>query len=60
MLNFTLEEQINPNKEILVLLNKVSYKVNKGAIKVLNGTNLKFRLFILLRNLLNLRYTNIK
>ena len=42
MLNFTLEEQINPNKEILELLNKTSYKVNKGTIKVLNGTNLKF------------------
>ena len=42
MLNFTPEEQINPNKEIFELLNKVSYKVNKGTIKVLNGTNLKF------------------
>ena len=42
MLNFTLEEQINPNKEILELLNKTSYKVNKGTIRVLNGTNLKF------------------
>ncbi len=42
MLNFTLEEQINSNKEILVLLNKVSYKVNKGRVMVLNGTNLKF------------------
>ena len=42
MLNFTLEEQINPNKEILELLNKTSYKANKGTIKVLNGTNLKF------------------
>ena len=42
MLNFILEEQIYPNKEILELLNKTSYKVNKGTIKVLNGTNLKF------------------
>ena len=42
MLNFTLEEQINPNKEILELLNKTSYKVNKGRVMVLNGTNLKF------------------
>ena len=42
MLNFTLEEQINPNKEILDLLNKVLYKANKGTIRVLNGTNLKF------------------
>ena len=42
MLNFTLEEQINPSKEILELLNKTSYKVNKGQIKVLNVTNLKF------------------
>ena len=42
MLNFTLEEQINPNKEILELINKVSYKVNKGRVMVLNGTNLKF------------------
>lgn len=42
MLNFTLEEEINPNKEILVLLDKISYKANKGTIKVLNGTNLKF------------------
>ena len=39
MLNFTLEEHISPNKEILELLNKASYKVNKGT---LNGTNLKF------------------
>ena len=42
MLNFTLEEHISPNKEILELLNKVSYKVNKGTIRVLNGTNHKF------------------
>lgn len=41
MLNFILEEQINPNKEILVLLDKTSYKANKGTIKVLNCTNLK-------------------
>ena len=42
MLNFILEEHISPNKEILELLNKTSYKINKGTIKVLNGTNLKF------------------
>ena len=42
MLNFTLEEQINPSKEILELLNKTSYRANKGTIKTLSGTNLKF------------------
>ena len=42
MLNFTLKEQISPNKEMLELLNKTSYKVNKGRVMVLNGTNLKF------------------
>lgn len=42
MLNFTLEERIKSNNEILKLLNKTSYKVNKGITKVLNGTNLKF------------------
>lgn len=42
MLNFTLEEEIKPNKEILESLNKTSYKSNKGTIRVLNGTNLKF------------------
>ena len=42
MLNFALEEHISPSKEMLVLLDKISYKVNKGTIKVLNDTNLKF------------------
>ena len=42
MLNFTLEKHIKPNKEIFKLLDKTTYKVNKGTIRVLNGTNLKF------------------
>jgi len=42
MLNFTLEEHIKPNNEIFELLDKMSYKVNKGTIRALNVTNLKF------------------
>lgn len=42
MLNFTLEERIKPNKEILDLLEKTDYKVINGAVKILEGTNAKF------------------
>ncbi len=42
MLNFTLEERIKPDKEILELLSKTQYKVVNGAVKVLDGTNVKF------------------
>ena len=42
MLDFTLEERIKPNKEILDLLKKTDYEVINGAVKVLDGTNAKF------------------
>ena len=42
MLDFTLEERIKPNKEILDLLKKSDYEVINGAVKVLDGTNSKF------------------
>ncbi len=42
MLNFTLEERIKPDKEILELLSNTQYKVVNGAIKTLDGTNVKF------------------
>ena len=42
MLNFTLEERIKPDKEILELLSKTQYKVVNGAVKTLDGTNVKF------------------
>ena len=42
MLNFNIEEQIKPNKEILLLLEKADYRVINGAIKTLEGTNVKF------------------
>ncbi len=42
MLNFTLEERIKPDKEILKLLSKTQYKVINGAVKTLDGTNVKF------------------
>ena len=32
MLNFTLEERIKPDKEILELLSKTQYKVVNGAV----------------------------
>lgn len=41
MLNFKLEERIKPNEEILVLLQKTDYKVVNGAVKILEGTNVK-------------------
>lgn len=41
MLNFKLEERIKPNEEILVLLQKPDYKVVNGAVKILEGTNVK-------------------
>ena len=42
MLNFTLEERIKPDEEILELLSKTQYKVVNGAVKTLDGTNVKF------------------
>jgi hypothetical protein len=42
MLDLTLEERINPTKEILDLLEKTDYRVINGAIKTLEGTNVKF------------------
>lgn len=42
MLDFTLEERIKLNKEILNLLEKTDYEVINGAVKVLEGTNAKF------------------
>lgn len=42
MLDFTLEKRINPTKEILNLLEKTNYRVINGAIKTLEGTNVKF------------------
>ena len=42
MLDFTLEERIKPNKEILDLLKKNDYEVINGAVKLLEGTNAKF------------------
>ena len=42
MLNFTLEKRIKPDKEILELLSKTQYKVVNGAVKTLDGTNVKF------------------
>ena len=42
MLNFTLEERIKPDEEILELLSKTQYKVVNGAVKVVDGTNVKF------------------
>ena len=33
MLNFTLEERIKPDKEILELLSKTQYKVVNGGFK---------------------------
>ncbi len=41
MLNFKLEERIKPNEDLLVLLQKMDYKVINGAIKTLEGTNVK-------------------
>ena len=34
MLNFTLEERIKPDKEILELLSKTQYKVVNGAYNI--------------------------
>ena len=42
MLNFKLEERIKPDEEILELLSKTQYKVVNGAVKTLDGTNVKF------------------
>ena len=42
MLNFTLEERIKPDEEILELLSKTQYRVVNGAVKTLDGTNVKF------------------
>lgn len=41
MLNFKLEERIKPNEDLLVLLQKMDYKVINGAVKTLEGTNIK-------------------
>ena len=41
MLDFTLEERIKPNKEILDLLEKTDYEVINGDVKVLDGINFK-------------------
>ena len=42
MLNFTLEERIKPDEEILELLSKTQYKVVNVDVKTLDGTNVKF------------------
>ena len=44
MLNFKLEERIKPNEDLLVLLQKMDYKVINGAIKTLEGTNVKIKM----------------
>ena len=52
MLNFTVEERIKPDKEILELLSKTQYKVVNGAVKTIEDENKKYSLKEI-KNILN-------
>lgn len=42
MLEFKIIEELNPNVEILQVINKYSYKIKKGQIKKIINTNIEF------------------
>lgn len=42
MLEFKVIEKLKPNDKILELINKYTYKIKKGKIKILLNTNLQF------------------
>ena len=42
MLEFIITEKLKPNEQLLSYIHNTSYKINRGQIRILNGTNLKF------------------